>query len=135
MLYRSEQSVNFLKHDIFFSILEKGSRKNVMGFVLVRQTFIYIYLYFSVSCVIPDDSIVINDNQFLCVFFFYITPTYFCFSVTIMLMLQSNVKMKIKSIKLFDRLYVVFKRNNICKKKNCKNFCGYFFLQVLHMDI
>lgn len=61
----------------------------------------------------------------MCVFF-YITPTYFCFSVTIMLMLQSNVKMKIKTIKLFDSLYVVFKRN-ICKKEKLYIFLRIFF--------
>lgn len=59
-----------------------------------------------------------------------------CFSVTITLMLQSNVKMKIKTIKLFDSLYVVFLKEIISvKKKNCKKFCGYFFRQVLRMDI
>lgn len=57
-------------------------------------------------------------------------------SVTITLMLQSNVKMKIKTIKLFDSLYVVFLKEIISvKKKNCKNFCKYVFRQVLRMDL
>lgn len=69
--------------------------------------------------------------------FFLILPQHMlCVSVTITLMLQSNVKMKLKTIKLFDSLYVVFLKEIISvKKKNCKNFCKYVFRQVLRMDL